>query len=189
MRVAVYARVSTEDRGQDPENQLAQLRAWCAAAGHEIAAEYIDHASGGKGADRRPRFTAMLDDAHRRRFDMVLVWALDRLMREGMVATVGYLQRLAAAGVAFHSYSEPAYAATTRWCGISCSRSWPRWRRRSAPGSASAPGRDWRECGRGGRGWGRRRSMARCGQGSRVGGTQQPRHDRLRHRQGRGVRC
>jgi len=50
----------------------------------------------------------MLDVAHRRKFDIVLVWALDRLSREGMVATVGYLQRLAAAGVAFHSYSEPA---------------------------------------------------------------------------------
>jgi DNA invertase Pin-like site-specific DNA recombinase len=50
----------------------------------------------------------MLADAHRRKFDLVLVWALDRLTREGMVATVGYLQRLAAAGVAFHSYSEPA---------------------------------------------------------------------------------
>jgi DNA invertase Pin-like site-specific DNA recombinase len=103
-RVAIYARVSTEDRGQNPENQLAQLRAWCAAAGHEIAAEYVDHASGAKGADKRPRFAAMMDDAHRRRFDILLVWALDRLSREGMVATVGYLQRLAAAGVAFHSY-------------------------------------------------------------------------------------
>jgi predicted site-specific integrase-resolvase len=38
-RVAIYARVSTEDRGQDPENQLAQLRAWCTSAGHEIVAE------------------------------------------------------------------------------------------------------------------------------------------------------
>jgi len=107
-RVGIYARVSTEDRGQDPENQLTQLRAWCAAAGHEIAAEYVDHVSGAKGADKRPRFAAMLQDAHRRRFDIVLVWALDRLTREGMVATVGYLQKLAAAGVAFHSYSEPA---------------------------------------------------------------------------------
>ena len=107
-RVAIYARVSTEDRGQDPENQLAQLRAWCASAGHKIAAEYVDHASGAKGEAKRPRFAAMLDDAHRRQFDVVLCWALDRLSREGMVATVGYLQRLAAAGVAFHSYSEPA---------------------------------------------------------------------------------
>ena len=106
-RVAIYARVSTEDRGQDPENQLAQLRAWCAAAGHTIVAEYIDHASGAKGAAGRKQFAAMLDDAHRRRFDLVLCWALDRLSREGMVPTIGYLQRLAAAGVAFHSYTEP----------------------------------------------------------------------------------
>jgi DNA invertase Pin-like site-specific DNA recombinase len=106
MRVAIYARVSTEDRGQDPENQLAQLRAWCAAAGHEIVAEFVDHASGGKGADKRPQFAAMLDAAHRRQFDMLLVWALDRLTREGMAATVGYLQRLTSAGVAFHSYTE-----------------------------------------------------------------------------------
>ena len=106
-RIAIYARVS-KDEGQDAENQLAQLRAWCAATGHEIAAEYVDHASGSKGADKRPKFAAMLDAAHRRQFDLLLVWALDRLTREGMVATVGYLQRLAAAGVAFHSYSEPA---------------------------------------------------------------------------------
>jgi DNA invertase Pin-like site-specific DNA recombinase len=107
MRVAIYARVSTDDRGQDPENQLAELRAWCAAAGHEIVAEYVDHASGGKGADKRPQFAAMLDAAHRRQFDLLLVWALDRLSREGMVPTIGHLQRLAAAGVAFHSYTEP----------------------------------------------------------------------------------
>ena len=53
----------------------------------------------------------MLEAAHRRQFDIVLCWALDRLSREGMVATVGYLQRLTDAGVAFHSYSEP-YLAT-----------------------------------------------------------------------------
>src|ERR1700732_1829401 len=107
-RVALYARVSTDDRGQDAENQLAQLRAWCTASGHEIVTEYVDHVSGAKGEAKRPRFAAMFDAAHKRQFDMVLCWALDRLTREGMVATVGYLQRLAAAGVAFHSYSEPA---------------------------------------------------------------------------------
>src|SRR5437763_10404830 len=58
-------------------------------------------------ADKRPRFAAMLDAAHRRQFDIVLCWALDRLSREGMVPTIGHLQRLAAAGVAFHSYTEP----------------------------------------------------------------------------------
>jgi putative DNA-invertase from lambdoid prophage Rac len=48
----------------------------------------------------------MLGDAHRRRFDIVLCWALDRLSREGLAATVGYLERLDRAGVAFHSFTE-----------------------------------------------------------------------------------
>jgi DNA invertase Pin-like site-specific DNA recombinase len=108
MRVAIYARVSTDDRGQDPENQLRQLRVWCAATGHTITSEYIEYASGSKGSKARPEFAAMLDAAHRRQFDLVLCWALDRFSREGMVATVMHLQRLAAAGVGFHSYTEPA---------------------------------------------------------------------------------
>jgi len=107
MKVVIYARVSTEDKGQDPENQLGQLRAWCVSAGHAVVREYIDYASGSKGAGKRPEFAAMLDDAHRRKFDLVLCWALDRLSREGMVPTVLHLQRLAAAGVGFHSYTEP----------------------------------------------------------------------------------
>lgn len=116
MRVAIYARVSTngkngsEDRRrhhQDTDNQLLQLRAWCAAAGHDIVEEYVERASGGKGKDKRPEFARMLEDAHRRRFDIVLCWALDRFSREGMVPTIGHLQRLAAAGVGFHSYTEP----------------------------------------------------------------------------------
>jgi DNA invertase Pin-like site-specific DNA recombinase len=107
MRVAIYARVSTDDKGQDPENQLRQLRAWCASAGHEIVNEYVDHASGGKGAGKRPEFSALLAEAHKRQFDLVLCWALDRLSREGMVPTVLHLQRLASYGVGFHSYTEP----------------------------------------------------------------------------------
>jgi DNA invertase Pin-like site-specific DNA recombinase len=103
MRVAIYARVSTDDKGQDPENQLAQLRAWCQHAGHEIAVEYIDHESGRKGK----RFAALFEDANRRKFDCVLFWALDRFSREGMVPTIMHLQRLSSYGVAFHSYTEP----------------------------------------------------------------------------------
>ena len=111
MRVAIYARVSTDDRGQDPENQLRQLREWCERSGHALIREYVDHASGRKGADGRKQFAAMIADAHRRQFDMVAVWALDRFSREGMVATIGHLQRLASYGVSFHSYSEPALSS------------------------------------------------------------------------------
>jgi DNA invertase Pin-like site-specific DNA recombinase len=107
MRVAIYARVSTDDKGQDPENQLCQLREWCADAGHTITREFIETASGGKGERQRPEFARLMLDAHKRQFDLVLCWALDRFTREGMRPTIAYLQRLADNGVGFHSYTEP----------------------------------------------------------------------------------
>ena len=106
MRIALYARVSIDDKGQDPENQLRQLRQWC--AGHEIAHEYVDHESGRK-KDRK-QFSALFEDAHKRRFDTVLFWSLDRFSREGMQPTIAYLQRLASYGVAIHSFTEPHLA-------------------------------------------------------------------------------
>src|ERR1044071_1595224 len=105
-RVAIYARVSKDDGSQDAENQLAELRAWCAAAGHTVTQEYVDRVSGAKGADDRPELSRLLCEAHKRRFDVVLCWALDRLSREGLAATVGYLERLDRAGVVFHSFTE-----------------------------------------------------------------------------------
>src|SRR5215510_15749315 len=78
MRIAIYARVSTDDKGQDSENQLRQLRQWCATANHAIAHEYIDHESGRKGTKDRKQFAALFEDSHKRLFDCVLFWALDR---------------------------------------------------------------------------------------------------------------
>jgi DNA invertase Pin-like site-specific DNA recombinase len=106
MRVGIYARVSTEDKGQDPENQLRDLRAWCVNSGHTVAGEYVDHESGRKGADKRKQFAALFDDAAKRKFDCVLFWALDRFNREGMAQTILHLQRLTACGVTFRSYTE-----------------------------------------------------------------------------------
>src|SRR4051794_19890812 len=103
-RVAIYARVSTDDKGQDPENQLRELRAWCDHAGHKIV---VEHESGGKSLDYRKQLAALFEDAGRRKFDLVLFWALDRFTREGMAPTVQYLERLSVYGVAFHSYTEP----------------------------------------------------------------------------------
>jgi DNA invertase Pin-like site-specific DNA recombinase len=106
-RVGIYARVSTDSKGQDPENQLTQLRAWCERMGHVVAGEYVEHDSGSKGADQRQHLGRLFTDAARREFDMVLVWALDRFSRKGMASTVVDLQRLASHGVSFHSFSEP----------------------------------------------------------------------------------
>jgi DNA invertase Pin-like site-specific DNA recombinase len=105
-RVAIYARVSTDDKGQDPENQLRQLREWCRHAGHLIISEYVEHENGGKGVEYRKELGAMFAGAARREFDLLLVWSLDRFSREGMAATIGHLQRLSSHGVGFHSFTE-----------------------------------------------------------------------------------
>jgi DNA invertase Pin-like site-specific DNA recombinase len=104
MRAAIYARVSTSDGRQEVENQLAELRRFAATQNWEIAGEYIDHESGGK-ADRA-EFRRMFTDAAQRRFDLVLVWALDRLTREGVAETFEYIKRLTSHGVQFVSFTE-----------------------------------------------------------------------------------
>jgi DNA invertase Pin-like site-specific DNA recombinase len=103
-KVALYARVSTKDHGQDTENQLRQLREFCLRQNCEIVAEYIDHASGKRGD--REAFQQMFAAASRREFDLLMFWSLDRLSREGSLATLQYLERLTDYGVAYRSYTE-----------------------------------------------------------------------------------
>lgn len=97
MRVALYARVSKDEASsdgslQDPENQLQPLRKFCHAMGWEIYKEFVDRTSG--GSPNRPQFQAMLGEVRQRHFDMILVWALDRFSREGMVNTLSYIKQL-----------------------------------------------------------------------------------------------
>jgi DNA invertase Pin-like site-specific DNA recombinase len=106
MRVAIYARVSTDDKGQDPDNQLRQLRQGCERMGYLVVCEYVEREGGGKGAEYRKKLAEMFDGAARREFDLLLVWSLDRFSREGMAATVAHMQRLASHGVAFRSFTE-----------------------------------------------------------------------------------
>jgi DNA invertase Pin-like site-specific DNA recombinase len=104
MRTALYARVSTKDKGQDTENQLRQLRQFAATQGWTVAAEFIDYASGGR-SDRQ-QLQAMFEAASRREFDCLLFWSLDRLSREGTVATLNHLQMLTSYGVHWRSFTE-----------------------------------------------------------------------------------
>jgi len=105
-QVALYARVSTKDKGQDVENQLAQLREFCERQGWVIHDEYMDDESGTKGKRERSGFARLFEDAGKRKFDMVLVWSLDRFTREGISKTLFYLQNLDELGVNFKSYTE-----------------------------------------------------------------------------------
>src|SRR5262249_30508764 len=94
MRVAIYARVSADDKGQDPENHLRGLRDGVVNSRHTVSREYVDYESGRKGAEKRKQFAALFDNAAKRKFDCVLFWALDRFSREGMAQTIIHLQRL-----------------------------------------------------------------------------------------------
>jgi DNA invertase Pin-like site-specific DNA recombinase len=102
--VALYARVSTRDKGQDTENQVRQLRQFAGKQGWTIVHEYVDHATG-KHSDRE-QFKRMFGAASRREFDVLLFWSLDRLSREGVVETLNHLQRLTGYGVDYRSFTE-----------------------------------------------------------------------------------
>ncbi|RZK32316.1 MAG: recombinase family protein, partial [Hymenobacter sp.] len=80
MRVAIYARVSTKDKGQDTANQLHQLREFAERHG-TIYQVFTDQESGGK-ADRA-EFKRLLLEAYQQKFDLVVFWRLDRFSREG----------------------------------------------------------------------------------------------------------
>lgn len=104
MRVALYARISTKDKGQDTENQLRQLRVFSTTQGWDVVREYVDRATG-KRSDRE-QFQKMFTAASKREFDVLLFWSLDRLSREGTVETLNHLQRLTSYGVNYRSFTE-----------------------------------------------------------------------------------
>ena len=104
MRVAIYARVSTKDKGQDTENQLHQLREFAERHG-TIYQVFTDQESGGK-ADR-VEFKHLLLEAYQQKFDLVVFWRLDRFSREGALATLRYLKELKDHGVNYKSFTEP----------------------------------------------------------------------------------
>ena len=104
MRIALYARVSTTDKGQDTENQLLQLRQFAKQQGWTIHREYTDHKTG-RTSDRA-EFQEMFQDAYQKKFQLVLFWALDRFSREGATDTLQHLRKLSNYGVQWKSFTE-----------------------------------------------------------------------------------
>jgi DNA invertase Pin-like site-specific DNA recombinase len=97
-RAALYLRVSTDD--QTVENQRLALEATCEQRGWEVVQIYADNGiSGAKGRDKRPGLDALLKDAVRGKFDVVLAWAMDRLGRS-LLDLLTTLNELDAANVA-----------------------------------------------------------------------------------------
>jgi DNA invertase Pin-like site-specific DNA recombinase len=102
-RVAIYARVSTFDKGQTPETQLMGLREYATRRGFVLAGEYVDYASGLR--DDRPQYRRLVAAARQRHIDVVLVWRYDRFARSTH-ALVQALQEFRHLGVDFISYQE-----------------------------------------------------------------------------------
>jgi DNA invertase Pin-like site-specific DNA recombinase len=102
-RVAIYARVSTLDKGQDPETQLVGLREYATRRGFVLTGEYVDYASGRR--EERPQYRRLLEAARKRHIDVVLVWRYDRFARSTQ-ALLHALQEFQHLGVDFISYQE-----------------------------------------------------------------------------------
>lgn len=110
VRVAIYARVSTANNGQDPKMQTRELREYCEHRNWKVVGEYVDEGISG-AKDNRPELNKLMADAHRRRFDAVVVWRFDRFARS-VSHLLRALENFKALGVEFVSLSEQVDTST-----------------------------------------------------------------------------
>jgi len=108
-RVALYARVSTND--QHAENQMIELRTYCAARGWSVTAEYVDAGISG-ATSSRPQLDAMMQAARRRQCDAILYWKLDRMGRS-LAHLITLLDEITSLGVGFVSLGESIDLSTS----------------------------------------------------------------------------
>ena len=110
-KVALYARVSTSDKEQNPETQLRPLREHVRGPDTVVVGEFVDHASADDLRGRR-EWRRLLDLAMHHRVDLIVVWKLDRAFRSVMDGATT-LQTLRSAGVGIRSLQEPWIDTTT----------------------------------------------------------------------------
>jgi DNA invertase Pin-like site-specific DNA recombinase len=108
-RAILYSRVSTTN-GQDPEVQSREIREYCQRRGWTLAGEYVDVGISG-ARERRPQLDRLVNDAHRRRFDVVVVWRFDRFARS-VSHLLRALETFRALGIEFVSLSEQVDTST-----------------------------------------------------------------------------
>jgi len=109
-RVAIYARVSTANHGQDVTLQTGELEQFAGARGWHVAGVYIDQGVSGS-KDSRPELNRLMADAHKRRFDVVCVWRFDRFARS-VSHLLRALETFKALGIDFVSFSEQMDTST-----------------------------------------------------------------------------
>ena len=103
LTTAIYVRVSTGE--QEAANQLPALEDYAQRRGFEIVHVYSEAESAWK-AGHQAELARLIEDARKGRFQMVLVWALDRLSREGALAILSLVDKLKRYGVRVISYQE-----------------------------------------------------------------------------------
>ena len=103
-RVAIYGRVSTTNHGQDVSLQTRELEQFARARGWRLVDSYLDLGISGS-KDKRPQLDRLMADAHKRRFDIVIVWRFDRFVRS-VSHLLRALETFNALGIAFVSLSE-----------------------------------------------------------------------------------
>jgi DNA invertase Pin-like site-specific DNA recombinase len=110
VRAAIYARVSTSNNGQSPEMQIRDFAEYSGRRGWAVADQYVD--VGFRGAtDRRPELDRLMADAHRRKFDVVVVWKFDRFARS-VSHLLRALETFQALGIEFVSLTEGVDTST-----------------------------------------------------------------------------
>src|SRR5579871_7057390 len=110
MRAAIYGRVSTTNHGQDVNMQTRELDEFIAARGWKLVDSYLDLGISGT-KDKRPQLDRLMADAHKRRFDVVVVWKFDRFARS-VSHLLRALETFNALGIQFVSLSEQLDTST-----------------------------------------------------------------------------
>src|SRR3984957_15746201 len=109
-RVAIYGRVSTSNHGQDVSMQTRELEQFAQARGWHLVDSYLDIGVSGS-QDKRAELDRLMVDAHRRKFDVVIVWKFDRFARS-VSHLLRALENFNALGIAFVSVSESLDTST-----------------------------------------------------------------------------
>ena len=110
-KVALYARVSTNNGQQNPETQLMDLRQYCHSRGFDVYKEFVDKGISG-AKDRRPGLDAMIKEAKRRKFDAIIVFKFDRFARSTR-HLIESLELFRSLKIDFISYSESIDTSTS----------------------------------------------------------------------------
>ncbi len=103
MKVGIHTWVSNEE--QETKNQSMVLSDWAKQRDYDVVSIYQEEESAWKAGHQR-ELANLIADAGKRRFQAVLVWALDRLSREGALAILSLVQKLSIYGVKVLSYQE-----------------------------------------------------------------------------------